>query len=102
MQKPKLPWVKMIVFLPFSLVLCGIALLGLVYAPELWLVSSLLLWFSAQPYVWWLSKKIHADIAYAERDHSANEGEALEWDEEDPIDMELLDIVINGTGRNND
>jgi len=71
----------------------------MVYVVELIPLGLLCLWCSAYPYARWLSKKIHADIAYANRDHSLNEGQPLEWDEEDPVDMELLNIVINGTGR---
>lgn len=99
-MKPKLPVLKMILWTPIALVLTALGL-GTFFIPLLFPLGFLLLILAALPYVRWLSKKIHADIAYADRDHSANEGQKKPWEggQIDISDDELIQIVVHGTGR---
>jgi hypothetical protein len=98
-KKPKLPIVRMVLYVPVSLSLCAAGLAAFVIPfPFIWVLSLPCLWFSAWPYARWMSKKIHADIAYANRDKPLVE-DTPEWDMTDPIDEELLEILINNNGR---
>lgn len=100
MAKPKLPWVKMVCYLPFALINVAFGLF-FIWMPFLFPIGIVFLILPAMPYVKWLSDKIKADIEYAERDHTLNEGEELPWESEDGTisEGEIMDIIINRTGR---
>jgi hypothetical protein len=89
----------MILFVPISLALCAgglLILLASVSFPFIAPLGVISLWSSAYPYARWLSRKIKADIAYANRDHPLVEDP--EWAEEE-VDEILLAIIVNQNGR---
>lgn len=100
MTKPKLPWMKMAMMLPVSLANVAGGLF-FIWMPFLFPIGIGLLVVAALPYVYWLSEKIRADIAYADRDHSVNEGEEMPWETEDSelSEDEIISIILNGSGR---
>lgn len=101
MTKPKLPWVRMVAYLPFALVNTGLGIL-LLLTPVTFPIGLILLILAGFPYARWMSKKITADVEYAERDHTTNEGEVLPWETESTIglsDDELINIILNTHGR---
>lgn len=101
MSKPKLPWVKMALYFPLCLFNVAVGLCLLLLPPAGWLVGIPLLVLSCLPYATWISKHIHASIAYEERDKPLLEGEDLPWEESgDAIDETLIiDIIMNQNGR---
>jgi hypothetical protein len=90
----------MVAWTPIALTLTGLGL-GTLFIPFLFPVGCLLWFLAAWPYYRWLSKKIKADIEYANRDKPLEEGSRGPWEEGqiDISDDELLQIVIHGTGR---
>ena len=102
MKEPRLPLGRMILWFPFAIALTGVGL-GLCFLPWLFIVGVPLLLLAAFPYAYWLSKKIHADIAYANRDHTTNDGEKMPWFETEETagmtDDEMIDIILNRQGR---
>lgn len=99
MTKPKLPWLKMVVYLPFAIVNMGVGAF-FIWMPFLFPIGLALWVLAAAPYVRWLSQKIHADIAYAERDRPLDEDEELPWEGEAEVsEDEVMEIILNRTGR---
>jgi hypothetical protein len=100
--KPKLPWMKMALYLPFALVNIAGGLF-FVWMPFLFPIGILLLVAGAMPYVRWISKKIHADIEYANRDRPLLEDDEVPWFETEETagltDDQLINIMLNQTGR---
>lgn len=92
----------MALFAPVSL---GFAALGLGFIaigstfPYIWVPGLFFLWCSTYPYARWLSRKIHDDIAYVNRDHPlVEDGAEFAEAEEDP-DLDLIEIIANKKGR---
>jgi hypothetical protein len=99
-SEPKLPIVKMILWFPFAIALMAGGL-PLFFMPMIFPLGIVMMVLAALPYARWFSKKIHADMAYAERDHTLNEKEPKPWESEDGSvsEDEIIDIIINSTGR---
>lgn len=98
MTKPKLPWVKMVCFLPIALINVAGGLF-LLFIPFLFPIGIALLVIAAMPYAYWLHRKIQDDVAYEERDHTLNEGEEMPWEEPELTEEEVMEIIINRNGR---
>jgi hypothetical protein len=101
-SKPRLPVVKMMLWFPCALVLMGVGL-PLCLMPMIFPLGIVLIILAAVPYARWLSQKIHADMAYADRDHTTNDGEEMPWFEtEETVGMsddEMINIILNKQGR---
>jgi hypothetical protein len=95
----------MIVYLPFALTNIATGLfIPFLGIPFLLPITFVLWMLAGWPYATWLSKKIHADIAYADRDHTLNEGETMPWEESSSSmsEDEMINIIVNQAGRGRD
>jgi hypothetical protein len=97
MQEPKLPWVKMIAYSPIALALTAVGVPALI--PPFTPFGFLILFAAAYPYAHWMGKKNIQNEEYKDRDHSVNEGEQFPWETQEQIDEDLINIIINGSGR---
>ena len=100
MVKPKLPWLKMVVYFPFCLVNVAVGLFFLFLPPVGLLIGIPMLVLACWPYATWLSKHIHAGVAYADRDQGLLDEEEVPWEQASELsEDEIMDIIINQSGR---